>query len=278
VQFFRRAEQEPDIVWVTKDPGQSQGTGIIVNPDIRGLREKWLVDPQAPSDQLKCKTHRQEDLIIVQKYIRNPLLLGGKKMEIRTYWLIACVEPYIVFYHDGTVRRTTQNYANDDWSNPLIHITNTKQQMKADPNYHNTEQERKWWVNQLADYLVTEGKIKSAPEWLENELRPKLKSIIATVASGIYPHLLKEKTQNGWDGRFELLGMDVILDENLFPWLTEIQSGPSISRDPGVKERMLPVMLEELTDIVLEIDSDFRAGRSVVNPPRSAKAWQPVEL
>jgi len=54
-------------------------------------------------------------------------------MEIRTYWVIASVDPLIVLYRDGTVRLTTQNYQHGDWENPLIHITNTKQQKKSGP-------------------------------------------------------------------------------------------------------------------------------------------------
>jgi hypothetical protein len=58
-------------------------------------------------------------------------------MEIRTYWFVT-LDPYYVFYHDGTVRLTTRDYKADEWDDPLIHITNTKQQKKADPNYEKT--------------------------------------------------------------------------------------------------------------------------------------------
>ena len=45
---------------------------------------------------------------IVQRYIRNPLLLSGRKSEIRLYWLIANLDPLIVLlYREGTVRLNT---------------------------------------------------------------------------------------------------------------------------------------------------------------------------
>jgi len=275
--FFRTAAERPDFVWVSKEPGQSQGDGIVVNPKVEDLRKDWLVDPEATVENLECKRRGVEDELVLQRYIIDPLLLEGKKMEIRTYWIIASVEPFLIFYHDGTVRLTTTDYEENDWTNPLIHITNTKQQKEADPNYYQTENQRKWTVQQLGAYLLLENKIKNDTDWLNNYLRPTLKQIISTVASASHPILLSKKKRKGWDGKFELLGMDVILDSKLHPWLTEIQMGPGISRDPGVKEVVLPRMLEELTDIVLEVDRELRLGREVVNT-QSAKHWQQIPV
>jgi len=271
--FFKRVAEGTPIVWVSKEPDNSQGDGIVVNPDIGKLKEEWLVDPEGGS--YECK--EDKDGVVLQEYIMNPLLLNGKKMEIRTYWVIGSLDPYLVFYHDGTVRLTTRDYKTDEWSDPLIHITNTKQQREADPNYDLTEHERKWTVDQLADYLVEHKKISNSERWLEEELRPTLKKYISIIASAAYPHLLSHKPEKGWDGRWELLGMDVILDHNLKPWLTEIQMGPGLSRDRGIKELLLPRMLEELIDIILEIDHEYRMTGSV-SEIMSLKYWQQVPV
>jgi hypothetical protein len=261
-------------VWVSKEPDNSQGDGIIVNPDFNELKETWLSDPSA-GEPWECKG--ADEPVILQKYILDPLLLNGKKMEIRTYWVIACLDPLIVLYHDGTVRLTTRDYSETDWHDPLIHITNTKQQKEANPDYHLTEHERKWTVEQLAQYLFEKGKVDNAEKWLDSYLRPILKKYIGLVVSAAHPHLMRYKEREGWDGRFELLGMDVILDQNLRPWLTEIQMGPGLSRDRGIKEHVLPRMLEELTDIMLEIDYDFRYRQGDLELS-SAHHWQVVPV
>jgi len=271
--FFKRIDRGPPIVWVSKEPDNSQGDGIVVNPDIQELKEKWLVDPK--SKTYECNL--DHDSLVLQQYITNPLLLNRKKMEIRTYWLIASLDPFLVYYHDGTVRLTTRDYKTDDWENKLIHITNTKQQKDNDPDYHLTEHERKWTVDQLADYLFQNGKIPNPQQWISEYLRPTLINYLSIVASAAHPHLLKAKKAEGWDGRFELLGMDVILDENLKPWLTEIQMGPGLSRDRGIKEHLLPIMLEELVDIVLEIDHEIRST-GTVSSVQSLKEWHPVPI
>jgi hypothetical protein len=78
--FFKAAQEQPIMVWVTKEPGSSQGDGIIVNPDVNVLRKAWLSDPSAPVDKLQCvgseKSKRKDTL--VQQYILRPLTLEGK--------------------------------------------------------------------------------------------------------------------------------------------------------------------------------------------------------
>lgn len=56
-------------------------------------------------------------------YIQNPLLLKGKKFDVRSYLLIACTAPYTVFFRHGYVRLTCDLY--DPNSKSLsAHLTN----------------------------------------------------------------------------------------------------------------------------------------------------------
>jgi len=242
------------------------------------MRKAWLLDPadiENPNCKPSSKSKRGDTL--VQQYIIDPLTLEGKKMEIRTYWFIT-LDPLMVFYHDGTVRLTTRDYKIGDWNDPLIHITNTKQQKKADPNYEKTASERKWELNDLGDYLQSKGKVTDGNKWLI-QLKDTLKEYIGTVVQSSIDHFQSLKRGSGWDGRYELLGMDVILGSDLKVWMTEIQDGPSLSRDPGtVKEKLIPIILTEMADIVLEIDQSQRFGLPLSQPPRSMRQWEQIDL
>lgn len=57
------------------------------------------------------------------RYIQQPLLLEGKKFDVRSYLLIACTAPYVLFFAQGYVRLTCVNYdaASDDLT---VHLTN----------------------------------------------------------------------------------------------------------------------------------------------------------
>jgi len=188
------------------------------------------------------------------------------------------VDPLIEVYGDGSGRLTRRYYVNGECNDPMMHITKTKQQKKADPNYEETAVQRKWNLKQLASYLKATQKLDQDPdEWL-NSLREKLKERIAICVKASHSQFLALKTRSGWDGRFELMGMDVILDDQLQVWLTEIQDGPSLSLDPGIKQYVIPNLIRELVDVVMEVDLTLRSNRTLPFPLRSLGEWHQLNL
>ena len=52
-------------------------------------------------------------------------------------------------------------------------------------------------------------------------------------------------------GTFQLLGADFIVDEQLRPWLTEVQVGPGLSHDEPVKAALIPGLVRDAAAIGL---------------------------
>ena len=44
-------------------------------------------------------------LCCVAQYIPKPLLLEGRKCDLRLYWLVCRTSPFLMFYRNGFVRR-----------------------------------------------------------------------------------------------------------------------------------------------------------------------------
>jgi len=61
--------------------------------------------------------------ILFLSYIMNPLLINGKKFDIRCYMLISSVKPLIVLYHSGYLRLSMFDFDAQD-QNLLTHLTN----------------------------------------------------------------------------------------------------------------------------------------------------------
>lgn len=60
--------------------------------------------------------------------------------------------------------------------------------------------------------------------------------------------------------------MDCIVTADLQKvWLTEIQRGPGLAVNDRVKLRLIPALLEEAMEIVLEVDDRRRAGADLGN-------------
>ncbi len=245
-EFFTlcNGTEKNDDVWISKPHHLADGKGIRIGEDPNALYER----------------SKQED-VLVQRYIANPLLLKGKKMEIRTYWLLAGLQdPFLVLmYRDATVRRTSRNFTMGEFADPLVHIANTYRQKEVDPaGYWNSVDERKWSLQRLAEYVQWDEKtgILNGTEWLHEELLPTHRKILETVALAVHPILLDQRRfpvppGYGWDGHFDLFGMDTILDESLRVWLTEIQMRPNLSLESQVKKQIIPCLIREMLHVLV---------------------------
>ena len=80
VEAFKRAP--PNSSWIMKPIGSSQGKGIFLFERLNQISE-WKNDLKWKPEDSKAEKY------IVQRYISNPLLIGGKKFDLRIYCLLA---------------------------------------------------------------------------------------------------------------------------------------------------------------------------------------------
>ena len=59
----------------------------------------------------------------VVRYISTPLLLDGKKFDLRVYMLVANTSPFVVLYRKGYVRLCISDYRSDTDA-MSAHLTN----------------------------------------------------------------------------------------------------------------------------------------------------------
>jgi hypothetical protein len=71
---------------------------------------------------------------IVQKYIEEPLLINGRKFDIRMYGLLTSINGHLkgYFYEDGYVRTSSKEFSLKNLSNKAIHLTNDTIQQKEE--------------------------------------------------------------------------------------------------------------------------------------------------
>jgi len=244
--FFEQlpGEGDPEEIWILKPADLSKGIGIRVLRQFDGLRRQFL--EQDLSDPVV-----DPDLdYIAQRYLAEPLLLDGKKSELRIYWLIASLDPLrVLMFDEGTVRLTSQPYSLEDMDNPLVHITNSYQQKK-----HGNLQDTaalKWTFAKLQEYLTDDLGI-AAPDFIDSQLLPRIRDCLSQIVEAVVDELRHTKTAASC---FGLYGADVILDASLKPWITEIQKNPGLDHDNPVKAQIVPAMLREAVQIALATES-----------------------
>ncbi len=227
------AEDRSDTVWVKKVPDMSRGIGVVIDESLDRLREQT-----------------GGERVLVQRFFDNPFLINNRKMELRMYWMLASLNaPYLVLLHpNATVRVASEVFVHGRTDNRLAHVLNPYQQKSV-----GNHEVRKWDLRQLVRYMEDKDLVPDGEAWLEESLFPYVESMLGQIMDAARPYLMNERrkpVEEEWDGRFELLGMDILLDANLAPTLLELQRGPGLSLDSVAKREVIPKVIRDTVRVV----------------------------
>ncbi|KAF4750233.1 putative tubulin polyglutamylase ttll9, partial [Perkinsus olseni] len=177
---------------------------------------------------------------VVQKYIARPLLLGGKKFDLRLYVLVPNFSPLTVWvYRQGFARLSMSRYSKTKKSmeNHAVHLTNVAVQ-KVSPGYNSTHG-GKYDLNELKIFLSA----KFGSDRVENMFFD-VESIILASLKAVEAKVAPDKHS------FELYGYDIILDEKLKPWLLEVNASPSLTANTPSDYRMKFDLLDDVFNVL----------------------------
>ena len=65
----------------------------------------------------------KSDIFVVQKYIEKPLLINGRKFDIRL-WVLVTHEHKCFYFREGYCRLSGQPYTLENQENLFVHLTN----------------------------------------------------------------------------------------------------------------------------------------------------------
>eukprot|EP01060_Flectonema_neradi_P005990 TRINITY_DN14005_c0_g1_i1.p1 TRINITY_DN14005_c0_g1~~TRINITY_DN14005_c0_g1_i1.p1 ORF type:complete len:853 (+),score=199.38 TRINITY_DN14005_c0_g1_i1:110-2668(+) len=224
----RRKIDPKKSTWIVKPSKGRQGAGIFLTQDLSEL----LGERRNPEVQW-----------VVQKYIDRPLLIDGLKFDLRLYVLVLCVDPLKIYLFDeGLARFATTPYKPLDSHsihNAYMHLTNyslNKESENFVPS-QGTEPEQEDGASKRT--------LKSVRAWLESQghdskaVWEKVNKLVVNCMLALQPsiQLNLEAIQKPGDDNykcFQILGFDVMFDEDLKPWLLEVNASPSVSADSPI--------------------------------------------
>ncbi|NXA40283.1 TTL10 polyglycylase, partial [Eudromia elegans] len=236
---FFELYQEGDI-WICKPTCSNQGRGIFLlktRAAVASYLAKLHSTEEEPlSKKGSCKAPQAR---IVQRYIQQPLLLGGKKFDVRSYLLIACTAPYVVFFAQGYVRLTCSSYdaASDDLT---AHLTNQYVQ-KKNPLYNQLKEETIWRMEHFNSYVNEKcRRARGLPkDWVFTVFTRRMQQIM--VQCFLAARLKLERKL----GYFDLIGCDFLVDEDFKIWLLEMNANPALHTNCSVLRDIIPAVVGE---------------------------------
>ncbi|PAA55585.1 hypothetical protein BOX15_Mlig030094g2 [Macrostomum lignano] len=193
-------------------------------------------------------THKD---LVLQKYIENPLLLEGKKFDLRVFLLVVPNQRrdtgVYAFVHPGYARLACRAYDinSDDLT---LHLTNQAVQHR-DRTYKNVKEATVWSPDSLNSYLnqhMAELKVPCT-DWVRRRLYPRIRAILGHVTSIVSSSLCDEPFS------YELFGCDFLVDADFNVWLLEVNSDPSLNKSTQVLRQIVSQVVEESVALAVEV-------------------------
>uniref|UniRef100_A0A8C9B6Q0 TTL family tubulin polyglutamylase complex subunit L1 n=1 Tax=Phocoena sinus TaxID=42100 RepID=A0A8C9B6Q0_PHOSS len=153
--FVEEFRKSPSSTWIMKPCGKAQGKGIFLINKLSQIK-KWSRDSKTSS----FLTQSTKEAYVISLYINNPLLIGGRKFDLRLYVLVSTYRPLRCYmYKLGFCRFCTVKYtpSTSELDNMFVHLTNVAIQKHGED--YNHIHGGKWTVHNLRLYLEsTRGK------------------------------------------------------------------------------------------------------------------------
>lgn len=233
-------------IWICKPIGMNQGKGIFLIRSREAINQ--LLEEREQKKQLPQKPGRPLMNRIVQRYITNPLLLDGRKFDVRAYMLVASTVPFLILYHKGYVRLCCNKYDPED-SNLTTHLTNQFVQ-KKDPSYKDLKENTAWSMDKFNDYINEKVRpdcpVEIEEDWVYNTFTKSMQKIMIHCFNSV-----KHKLQSRL-GFFDLFGLDFMVDTDMKVHLIEVNTNPALHCNCEALKDVIPGVVEETLYVAIE--------------------------
>lgn len=215
-----------------KPANSAQGKGISIIDDINDVNV--------------------DELSVISRYVTNPLLINGHKFDLRIYVLVTCYEPLRVYiFQEGLARFASETYTSKiNKNNKYMHLTNYSINKKNEKFIRNENCEQddfgyKWSLGAFCRHLEQVG-IDMNLLWSRS-----YDVIMKTILCGEnYVQNAMKKNGTHRTNCFEILGVDILIDSDLKPWLLEVNLSPSLACDSPLDMSIKSTLISDAFNLV----------------------------
>lgn len=220
-----------------KDPKNPQF--FILKPD-EGSQGDGIYLFKSPMDITQGTMSRN---CVVQNYIHNPLLIENYKFDLRLYVLISKLDPLEAYLcKEGLARFCTEKYEKPSTKNlakSYMHLTNYSVN-KYSSDFNRAEEESEGSKRTVTSVMKTLEALGHDTEKIWTSIKDIVfKTLICIAPLTKVEQLNMDNFKPSTTQHFHLLGFDILLDENLNPFLLEINGFPSMRTDSEIYDDLM---------------------------------------
>jgi hypothetical protein len=233
-------------LWLVKPDNENRGRGIEI-------MSTWKEFVDLATAKGKDKGNQT---VVMQKYIEKPLLFYGRKFDIRVLALVDDQGNFFL-YKPCYLRTSSEEYSLSN-KDKNIHLTNNCFQMRS-VNYQKFEDGNQIPYEFFIDYLK-QNYLPKYPDLNIDHIMQRMKDIMIDSVLAAHSKLDPRKRPGN---KFEIIGFDFLIDEDLRVWLIEVNTGPYMG--PVLASHYSNFMVDMLDDTFkLTVDRYFLEDKPIL--------------
>jgi hypothetical protein len=228
-------------LWILKPAELNRGRGIHIFNDIEVMKN-FIMDHINETKKYKDVTSVS---FVVQKYIERPLLINGRKFDIRVWVLLTHVHEFYLF-REGYVRTSSVAFDINEGNlnDRFVHLTNNAIQ-KDSRSYGLYENGNQLSFFDFRNYIKD---ISKSELDFDKHIFTDIKNIVKKSMYAVRKKLDSENRKY----TFEIFGYDFILDSDFNVWLIEVNTNPCLEESSDLLKMLLPRMIDDAFKLTLD--------------------------
>lgn len=245
-----------------------------------GMHNIWIVKPGGKSRGrgIRCFNNLQEILLYVrqdltekwvaQKYIERPLVIHGRKFDIRQWVLVTDWNPLTVWmYKEFYLRFAVEDF---DLLNldSYIHLCNNsivKHSDKFDAAAEEIESDGNMWsAERFGRYLVEE---RGEVDAVRTKIAPQIRRIVSQTLRSAQS-AVKDRKET-----CQVFGYDFLVDDNLNVWLLEINSSPTMEPSNDLTARLCKDFQLDTVKVIVDLPREQLRRQKEGEPKLRFEGW-----
>lgn len=184
---------------------------------------------------------------IVQKYLDKPLLVHGRKFDIRGYAMLTSINGVLkgYMYRDCYFRTSSKQFDLSNLENRFIHLTNDAIQQHSE-DYGKFESGNKLSINDFQKYLDNYHTQKNVV--FMRDLFPQMERLVTDSFRAVGSRIDPNRVSNC----FEIFGYDFMVDENFKVFLIEANTNPCLEICCPLLARLISELLDNSFRIAID--------------------------
>ncbi|EAR86113.2 tubulin-tyrosine ligase family protein (macronuclear) [Tetrahymena thermophila SB210] len=228
---------------VEKYEQQQKSQDMLKEIDIKQFQSEAIEKAYRKPRLQVSNLNQTPKVIVLQKYIEEPLLIKDRKFDIRV-WVLVDQDFKFYMFKEGYLRLSSEKFSlrSHTLQDKYVHLTNNAIQ-KYGKNYGKYENGNIISFDDYGEYL----KNKNMPFTVEDTLK-QIKNLIKVSFSSVRRKLYRKDRKN----TFEIFGYDFMVESNGNTQLIEINSNPCIEESNELLQKLIPRMLNDAFRITID--------------------------